>query len=418
MAGSVVAQPEQPPIEPARTAARIDFFTLESMFIRNVKSEEIVKTADFIFSLLHKFYIEEVLLVSFGGRRHKYVGHFMEFMGQFHEEQKRIELDLLDRKILYLLSINARFSESSIGKALKISKEVVHYRIKGLQKKDFLHGFITLMNTEKLGYTIHFVNVLLHPSCNQQELLDYLVADQRVSHVKHSDSLLNLQFGMTTATFREFMEFFEAFVNKHHADIKDYAISTILEEHFMGLDFLVEDLKEKPTISEHKGSSFQNLFIGQKKGKIKTAKIDAKDREILRHLKLNSRIPLVQLAQDVQLATTSVQKRLADLVQAGVIMHFIPYASLSYLGYQWYELYLRTKNIDEKSFMHYLRQEPKIVWLGKRLGRWNYQISIFAQNNTEFNKVVQRLQQQFQDSIIAYETSTVLKQYKFTPRVT
>ncbi|MBI4453296.1 Lrp/AsnC family transcriptional regulator [Candidatus Woesearchaeota archaeon] len=339
----------------------------------------------------------------------------MEFMGQFHEHNNRIELDLTDRKILYLLSLNARFSESSIAKSLNLSKEVVHYRIKGLQKKDFLHGFITLINTEKLGYITHSVNVLLHPSYNQQELLNYLLSDKRVTHLKHLNSLVNLQFGMTAATIREFMEFFDAFVNKHHAIIKDYAISTILEDHFMGLDFLVEDIKERPTISEHKGSSFQNLFFSQKKGIVK---IDAKDKEILHHLKLNSRISLVQLAQDVKLATTSIQKRLANLVEQKVIKHFIPYASFSYLGYQWYELYLRKKNIDESSFIHYLRQEPKIVWLSKRLGRWNYHISIFAKNNTEFNEVVQRLQEQFHDSIIAYETSTVLRQYKFTPRVT
>jgi len=335
-------------------------------------------------------------------------------MGQLHEHNVHIELDLIDRKILYLLSLNARFSESSIAKALNLSKEVVHYRIKGLQKKEFLHGFMTIVDTEKLGYIIHSVNLLLHPSHNSPELVEYLATNQRVSHLKHLDSPLNLQFGMTTSTVREFMEFFDVFINAHHASIKDYAISTILEEYFMGLDFLVEDLKEKPIITEHKGSSFQHLFSAQKKENIK---IDAKDKEILQHLKLNSRMPLVQLAREVQLATTSVQKRLANLVESGIIKHFIPYASFSYLGYQWYELHLRTKNIDEQSFKHYLRQEPKIVWMGKRLGRWNYQVSIFAKNTTEFNNVVQGLQQQFHDSIIAYETSTVLKQYKFTPRV-
>ncbi|MBS3123483.1 Lrp/AsnC family transcriptional regulator [Candidatus Woesearchaeota archaeon] len=338
----------------------------------------------------------------------------MQFMGQFHEHNHQIKLDLTDKKILYLLSLNARFSESSIAKSLNLSKEVVHYRIKGLQKKEFLHGFITIVDSEKLGHMVHSINVLLHPSSNQKELLDYLLEEKRVNQIKHLNSLLNLQFGITTTTIREFMEFFDTFVNKYHASIKDYAISTILEDDFMGLDFLVEDLKEKPTISEHKGSSFQNLFSEKKKVLVK---IDAKDKEILHHLKLNCHIPLVLLAQKVQLATTSIQKRLADLIEQKVIKHFIPYASFSYLGYQWYTLHLRTKNIDENSFKHYLRQEPKIVWLSKCLGKWNYQLSIFAENNTQFNEVVQHLQQQFHDSIIAYETSAILKQYKFTPRV-
>ena len=344
-------------------------------------------------------------------------------MGQLDEHSKRVELDLIDRKILYLLSLNARFSESSIAKSLNLSKEVVHYRIKGLQKKDFLHGFITVVDAEKLGLRVHSVHLLLHPSYNKDELLASLVGDERISHLKHLNSPLELQFGVSTKSVREFMEFFDHFLNDFHASIRDYSISTILEEHFMGLDFLVEDL-EKPTISEHKGSSFQQLFLGQKSIKSTetpsstgTIPLDSKDYEILHHLKLNSRMPLVQLAQEMQLATTSVQKRLGNLIAQGVIKHFIPIASFSYLGYQWYSLHLRTKNINEKSFLHYLREDPHIVWLSKRLGRWTYHLSIFAQNTTQFNNVVQKLQQQFGDSIIAYETAAILKQYKFTPRV-
>ncbi len=356
------------------------------------------------------------------------MGDSMEFMGQLHEQHKSMELDLTDRKILYLLSQNARFSESSIAKALGISKEVVHYRIKGLQREGFLHGFITLLDMEKLGQSMYSVTMVLHPSYEQQEMLGSLIADRRVSHIKHLSSLLNLQFAMTTATGREFTDFFDAFLHKYHAGIKDYELSVILEQHFMGLDFLLEGLdeKEKPKISEHKGSSFQNLFLRpgnrgsrprRKAAGVNQVVTDAKDREILRCLKLNSRLPMVRLAREVKLNVASVQKRLAHLVEKGVITHFVPYASFSYLGYQWFELYLRTKHLNEHSFRQYLHQEPKIVWLSKRLGKWNYHLSIFARNNTEFNQVVQKLQQQFQDSIIAYDTSTVLKQYKFAPRV-
>lgn len=367
----------------------------------------------------------------------------MEFMGQYHEEAKRIELDLLDRKILYVLSLNGRFSESSIAKALKTSKEVVHYRIKRLQKEDFLHGFITIVSDQKLGNVVHAVTLALHPSPEHEKLIAALVAEPQISHLKHYNSLLDLQFGVTTTSLSEFVEFFDRLLNAHHAVIKDYTISTILEEEYLGLDFLLEPA-ERPTITEKKGPSFQKEFtiaerwgmVGNKlnmgssnkltmvsnknNAAIKTSQLfplDDKDHEILEHLKHDARMPVLTISQKMNLATTSVQNRIQNMITNGVITAFIPYASFSYLGYQWYTLHLRTKNLNQNTFREYLHQHPNVVWLTKRLGKWNYHLSIFVRSNTEFNRVVGEIGRTFKDSIIAYDSSIVHKQYKFSQRV-
>ncbi len=340
----------------------------------------------------------------------------MTFMGQFQEEQKRIELDLLDRKIMYLLSQNARFSESSIAKALKISKEVVHYRIKRLMKEEFLHGFITVLDEEKLGLSTYRVNLILHPSHSHQQLLDFLLADSRITNVIHLNSKLDLQFTATTATTKEFDSFFDVFLHEHHASIKDYSLSTFLEEHYLGLDFLLENAAERPQIVERKGSAFQREFTERTKNQ-SSVKLDEKDRQILTKMVMNSRLPILQLSQSLGLAPTSVQRRISMMIQAGVIKNFIPYASFSFLGYQWYFLHLRTKNLNQARFLEFLHQHPNMVWLSKHVGKWNYHLSIFIQNHTEFNHIVQQMREHLGDSLIDYSSSTVFKQYKYQPRV-
>jgi len=340
-----------------------------------------------------------------------------QFVGQFNEEQKQMELDLLDRKIMYLLSRNARFSESSIAKALKISKEVVHYRIKRLQKKGFLHGFITVLDEEKLGLSVYRINLTLYPSYSFQRLLDSLLADSRVTNVIHLNSRLDIQLTATTSDAREFDRFFDTFLHEHHTLIKDYTISTFLEEHYLGLDFLLENTAEQPHISERKGSAFQREFAERKRDQY-SLKLDEKDHQILNKIVMNSRLPILQLSQSLGLAPTSVKKRLSTMVTAGVIKHFIPYASFSFLGYHWYFLHLRTKNVKQPSFLEFLRQHPNIIWLSRHMGKWNYHLSIFTRNNTEFNQVVQEVQGHLGDSLIDYSSSTVFKQYKYRPRVT
>ncbi len=340
----------------------------------------------------------------------------MTFVGQFHEENKKIELDLLDRKILYLLSNNGRFSESSIAKSLKTSKEVIHYRMKRMQKEDFLHGFITLLNTELLGQIVHSINLFLSPVNNYEELITRLLQDERISHLKNYNSLLHIQFSVTTKNEREFVDFFDEFLNNYHPYINDYEISRILEEHFLGLDFLVTD-QEKPEIIERKGPSFQKYFSNRKELP-SNYKLDTVDLKILNKLKLDSRVPLMHLSKEINLATTSLQQRIKRMIEYKIIKNFIPYASFSFLGYHWFTLYLRTKNLSEVSFIAYLRLQPNVVWMSKRIGKWSYHVSVFVKNNTEFNQVVKDLCMQFKDSIIAHDSSIVYKQYKFSQRIT
>ena len=51
------------------------------------------------------------------------------------------DLDLKDRKILYELDFNARQTDSEIAKKVKLSREVVNYRISRLQKNGIIRNF-------------------------------------------------------------------------------------------------------------------------------------------------------------------------------------------------------------------------------------------------------------------------------------
>ena len=61
-------------------------------------------------------------------------------------------LNKKDRKILYQLDLDSRQSLNQIGKKVRLSREVVQYRIKQLEKKGIIKGYRTLIDTSKLGY--------------------------------------------------------------------------------------------------------------------------------------------------------------------------------------------------------------------------------------------------------------------------
>jgi hypothetical protein len=75
------------------------------------------------------------------------------------------------------------------------------------------------------------------------------------------------------------------------------------------------------------------------------------------------------------------------------------------------------KNLDKKRFVTYLRQHSNILWYIKFSGRWNYQFSIFAKDNTEFNRILNEIRTEFSENIISYDSIIVFNQFKFVHRV-
>lgn len=54
-----------------------------------------------------------------------------------------IKVDLKDRKILYELDLDARQSLTQLGKKVGLKKDVISYRIKGLQDEGIIKNFFT-----------------------------------------------------------------------------------------------------------------------------------------------------------------------------------------------------------------------------------------------------------------------------------
>jgi DNA-binding Lrp family transcriptional regulator len=62
-----------------------------------------------------------------------------------------VKLDLKDCRILNEIEFNARSTISSVAKKVKLSKEVVNYRIKRLEKNKIIDGYRTLFNIFELN---------------------------------------------------------------------------------------------------------------------------------------------------------------------------------------------------------------------------------------------------------------------------
>jgi Lrp/AsnC family transcriptional regulator, leucine-responsive regulatory protein len=81
-------------------------------------------------------------------------------------------LDLTDKKLLMLLSKNARASMVELARNMKISPKVVAYRLRKLERNGIILGYRPNINYEKIGY-VHYKILFYLSNVKRKELLKF-----------------------------------------------------------------------------------------------------------------------------------------------------------------------------------------------------------------------------------------------------
>ena len=72
-------------------------------------------------------------------------------------------MDVLDKKILEMLKINARESFANIGKEVGLSAPAIGKRVRQMEEEGIIEGYALKVNHEKLGIeTKAFITLVMH----------------------------------------------------------------------------------------------------------------------------------------------------------------------------------------------------------------------------------------------------------------
>ncbi len=315
------------------------------------------------------------------------------------------KLDLIDKRILVLLGQNGRMSYSSLARNLKTGRETIAYHLKKMKNIGFLHGCLTLLNTRQLGFRNYLAYIKFTGLQNGKDPIIYLQEKKEITRIKNCSGLFDLQLTFSVRTPEELVHIIEELTQKFPFNIQAYELMEILDENFLGLSLIT--MPEK-TIPFSPQLTFANPT---------STSVDDKDLHILDILKLEGDISLLELSRQVELAPIAVRNRLKKLQSAKIIKCFIPLASLDQIGFQWWKVLIKSKNLNADKFCTYTRMHPNIIWCMRLLGRWDYQISIFARNNTEFHQILDDLRANFTTEIVQYDSLIIFNQLKFIQRI-
>jgi len=310
-------------------------------------------------------------------------------------ENKEVKLDLKDKKLLHLLDFNARLSYSKIAKAIGLSKQGAEYKLKNLIKKGVIKGFYPVINVPKMGYLYCRLALVLKNVIpeKEEEILDYLIKDNRFFWIFTTQGIFDFLIVMWAKSVSEFKEAITDLLSKYGKYIKSKNESITTDVIHYQHRYLL-NIKET-----------QEIHIKETK---KLIEIDDTEKEILKVLCEDARIPIVNIANKLNISPKVVSYKIKKLEKLRIIEGYRPIIDHNKLGYTYYKLWINIhyENISEiRRLYSYIKENPVVIYVVKGVGfPEDADIEIMVKANQELFNFIKDLKIKFPNLIGDYRT--------------
>ncbi len=328
---------------------------------------------------------------------------------EIREERK---LDIKDRKIIEVLSRNSRTPITRIAKILSYSKEVVKYRIDKLVKDNVITDFFAVIDSSKLGYNKFNIYLEFYTLSKEDEgaIIDYLMEHPNVSWVITTSGKWDFMIQIYTKTITELDLILMSISSKFVNLLKEYELYVITQFHHIRPKFIsekveLENVRNLPYASELTSKSQEEVNI------------DKQDVKILKLLEQDSRMHVLDIGRELNLSKEVVQYRIKKLIKQKIITDFTLRINWGLLGYQYYSVLLKLKDIDEKKrrkMIDYLKTRKEVIAVFVQIGHWNLCVQSIVKNAIELKKLISEIKELFKDIIEDNESVLYFNQYRFT----
>jgi len=314
-------------------------------------------------------------------------------------------LDKLDKKILFELDLNSRIPTTKLAKKLKVSREVVDYRIKRLTEKKYIRTLYTHIHAEKFGYTSYRLYFKIKGMDKEEEskLIEYFCNHKNVFWVLSCNGAYDLII--------------------HVAAEDAYKLNSILQEFFQKYDkyFISKDIAISTKLYDFKktflgGSTVHNpdpIIYGAEKEFLKK---DERDTEILRLLSNNARMPVTEIAKKIKITSSAVIYRIKELEKKKIITGYSCTINSPLLGLAYGKIFLTFNFGNEKKIkeLHqFCAQHQNIVRALYCIGHWDFEIDVMTERTVHFHELLKEIKNRFSEIIRNCDSAIISQSHKF-----
>ncbi len=308
------------------------------------------------------------------------------------------ELDLLDRKIMYELDLNARSPVTKIAKRVRESKDTVNFRIKRLLREGYLKGFYTVFNTAKLGMYYYKTYIKLHRTTPEieKQIADFIGNYKTCAYLGSVEGNYDFIFLIAVRNAKDFTDFLGKFGERFGEYVLEKDVHVVTVTHRLNEKFLYAG----PT-SKH--SYYQD--------RLESVKIDKIDRRILHEVSFNARIPIVELAARIGISPNIAKYRLRRMEKEGVIIGYVSAPNFDRLGLRFIQLNFNLKQREDISpIIQFFDNTRKCLFALELIGKYDLTVEIHVRDEGELRSILDEFKKAFVNRYNRYDILNVYKE--------
>ncbi|MDP3765248.1 MAG: Lrp/AsnC family transcriptional regulator [Nanoarchaeota archaeon] len=311
------------------------------------------------------------------------------------------ELDLIDRKIIYNLDFDSRMPLTQLAKKVGISKQVAKYRIENLVKRGIIMGFYADINASKIGLEIYMVYFKFHKMTPdiEKKFIKHMCSQESVGVNISVNGKWDYTIDLWAPSIMHFKRYYQNIMKDYEKYVKNKQV-VIETDFYYFKPKLILDIKSDEQITMT--------------GDIESIKLDEIDKKILAQLAKNARIPLVELAQIVDLTPNAVKERIKNLEKNNIILGYRVFINYQLLGFLHYRVFLHLENLTEeieRKIIQFLKYHKTCVSITKTIGYCELEFRPIVKDIDEFYKLMEELRNRFSDYLKEYESIIYYKMH-------
>lgn len=312
-----------------------------------------------------------------------------------------MELDSIDKKIIYELDKNARTPLKQIAKAIRSNRSVVAYRLKKLETSGIIRGYFTEINNTALGLTGFrvFFKYKNYDKSFEEELIAELLKDQRIAWCFTVKGRWDLDVIYWCKDRFEFYDAIKAIKLKFNHFIDRMEVSTIVDILHFPKSYLI--CKKRDGVGAKK--------LGRSKYVINEA-----ERKLLHAIAFDARKDILEISRELGMSINTVKKYLKRLLKNEVILGFRPFVDINRIGYNYFKVHLDLHNYgdkDLKSIITFLEYDSNIVYLDFYIGGADIEIEYHTEDEGHVYEKLDDLRSRFGRFIRSYFIIKFDKEY-------
>ena len=317
--------------------------------------------------------------------------------------QAAVRIDARDMKILQALSLDARASLTRLARRVGLSKQVLSYRLKRLEREKVIRGYHAIPNLAVLDLTHYriFLKYQGMTAGGEQALIDRLKEQKEIAWLTLLEGDFDLEFVVWAKKLEDFSAIYD--------DILQQFGSTFQEKYF-SIATRLEYLSARFLNGAEKASM---LAIGDRDTRYEP---DELDRKILTGLNRDGRMSLASLARACGVPAAAIKARLDGMLKKKIIIGFGLKMNHNLIGFTYRKVFLKLNDHSEetqKKLWTYLRRQRNVVFILKTIGSYDMEFEVMTASNEEFYNLMRAFRSGFAAEIKLIQTVIVHDELKY-----